>query len=77
MGLESFENTAFYHGVVSLRQSFPVRESGRLFHCEGEKWRAIVVGSTKDSARKACCLPREVASFPKILFKTNVKGVEQ
>jgi hypothetical protein len=31
--VESFENTAFYHGVVSPRHSFAERNWDRLFHC--------------------------------------------
>jgi hypothetical protein len=31
--LERIENTAFYHAVVSLRQSFADRAGCRLFRC--------------------------------------------
>ncbi|MEO9136653.1 MAG: OmpA family protein [Casimicrobiaceae bacterium] len=75
---EVFENTRFYHDVVSPRQSVAARKSDRAFRCSRQNRHAIVGRSTKDSARQGVTAwSREVASIEQNMFKTKVKGVEQ
>jgi hypothetical protein len=73
---EALENTKFYHGVVSPRQSvLPMLQTG-AFLCPAPT-AVLQLTSIQRIRAPVFCRMRLVAGFTKNLFKTKAKGVKQ